>query len=275
MPHELKIISFNVGLTRLKFIPFNYNFVPFVNERVRLLPNALLNAGADVICLQEVFENGLFRKLRAELSAVYPYAFHNNKGWKLFNKGLAIFSKYQFEHMSEVSFKTMALEKFAQKGASIIRFVEEPYESIILANVHFPYGGYINNSPAFAPIVTLRNKAIEHLHQVLSGLGHYVVLAGDFNFGPTAAEQNYEYLQSLGYHNLTQEEVTWDPENPMNKLFTLMKPQSLDHIFINNHFNKRLSSSESRVLFNEPVPASNDDAINLSDHYGVGVRLSF
>lgn len=275
MAPYLQVVSFNVGLTRLKFVPFNYNFVPFVTERVRLLPAALLATNADVICLQEVFENGLFRRLRADLVSAYPYTYHNNKGWKLFNKGLAIFSKYKFEHLNEVSFKTIALEKFAQKGASIIRFLEGPYESMVLANVHFPYGGYINNSPAFAPIVTLRNKAIEQLHQVLCSLGEQVIMAGDFNFGPTAAEPNYEYLLSLRYHNLTGEEVTWDPENPMNKLFTLMKPQSLDHIFVNDTLIRQIANSTSQVLFKEPAQTPDGRLINLSDHYGVGVKIVF
>jgi exonuclease III len=274
VPNQLKIISFNVGLTRLKFTPFNYNFVPFVTERVGLLPESLKKEDADVICLQEVFENGLFKKLRAELASHYPYSYHDNKGWKLFNKGLAIFSKYKFEHISEVSFKTIALEKFAQKGASVIRFIQGPFDSMVLANVHFPYGGYIGNSQAFAPIVALRNKAIDHLHQVLAGLGTFVIMAGDFNFGPAMAEQNYDYTLSLGYKNLTNEEVTWDPQNPMNKLFTMMKPQSLDHIFVNDSLRAKITESKSEVLFKESVKTKKGNSINLSDHYGAGVTFS-
>ncbi len=269
MNRELKIISFNVGLTRLKFIPFNYNFVPLVSDRVRLLPASLKAEGADVICLQEVFERGLFKKLRAELMDMYPYSYHGNKGWKLFNKGLAIFSKHKFEHVSEIGFKTLGLEKFAQKGASVVRFIEGPYEKLMLANVHFPYGGYIGSAPAFAPIVALRDKAIEHLHQALLRLGHLVVMAGDFNFGPTMTQQNYEYLLSLGYKNLTSEEITWDPENPLNKLFTMMKPQSLDHIFVNNTLFEKISSVTNRVLFKESIRLPNGNTVNLSDHYGV------
>lgn len=275
MKKELKIISFNVGLTRLKFTPFNYNFVPFVADRVRLLPESLAAQGADVICLQEVFENGLFKKLRAELLSSYPYSYHDNKGWKLFNKGLAVFSKYKFEHVTEINFKTIAFEKFAQKGASIIRFIQGPYKTIVLANVHFPYGGYIGNSQAFAPIVALRNKAIDHLHHVLDGLGKFVIMAGDFNFGPTTAEQNYEYVQSLGYKNLTSEEITWDPENPMNKLFTLMKPQSLDHIFANSKLFEKIVTVKNQVLFKETRQTSGGRMINLSDHYAVSVNLNF
>jgi exonuclease III len=275
MHKELKILSLNVGLTRLKFTPFSYNFVPFVTDRVRMLPSSLTAENADVICLQEVFENGLFKKLRAELKGIYPYAYHDNKGWKLFNKGLAIFSKYKFEHVSEVSFKTIALEKFAQKGASIIRFIQGPHDSLILANVHFPYGGYIGNSQAFAPIIALRNKAIEHLHQTLEGLGKLVIMAGDFNFGPAMAEQNYEYTQSLGYQNLTSEEITWDPENPMNKLFTLMKPQSLDHIFVNTRLFEKIVTVKNQVLFKESLQTPRGRTVNLSDHYGVVATILY
>lgn len=275
MQKELKIISFNVGLTRLKFTPFNYNFVPFVTDRVRLLPESLRAEDADIVCLQEVFEGGLFKKLRAELKAVYPYAYHDNKGWKLFNKGLAVFSKHRFEHVGEIGFKTIGVEKFAQKGASVIRVIEGVYAGLVLANVHFPYGGYVGHSPAFAPITALRDKAIEHLHQALEKFGHLVIMAGDFNFGPAIAYQNYEYLLSLGYKNLTGEEVTWDPENTMNKLFTLMKPQSVDHIFANTNLFKKIHRFKNQVLFKESLTTRSGRVLNLSDHYGVVATLSY
>ncbi len=275
MTAELKILSFNVGLTRLKFIPFNYNLVPLVADRAKLIPAALATEVADVVCLQEVFENRLFKQLRAELKDIYPYAYHNNSGWKLFNKGLAIFSKHKFEHIDEVGFKTLGIEKFAQKGASLIRFVQGPHAGLVVANVHFPYGGYVGSAPAFAPIVALRDRAIEHLHQTLDKIGQLVVMAGDFNFGPTMAEQNYEYLLSLGYANLTSEKITWDPENTMNKFFTLMRPHSLDHIFANIGLSKRISAFRSRVLFNEPMMSAKGKEAYLSDHYGVMVTVRY
>ncbi len=275
MQEELTIISFNVGLTRLTFIPFKYNFVPMVAERVQLVPAALKMHTADVICLQEVFENRLFKKLKHELSDMYPYAYHDNKGWKLFNKGLAIFSKHRFEHIHEIGFKTVGIEKFAHKGASVIRFIQGPHTGLVLANVHFPYGGYVGNSQAFAPIVALRNKMIDHLHGVLREVGQQVVMAGDFNFGPTVAEQNYEYVLSLGYTNLTNEEITWDPKNPMNRLFLFARPHSLDHIFTGTQFMKRITHFKNEVLFKNPVTLKNGAEINLSDHFGVLATLRY
>lgn len=268
-------MTFNVGLTRLIFTPFNYNFVPRVAERVAILPGALRAELADVICLQEVFESRLFKKLRAELRESYPYAYHDNKGWKLFNKGLAIFSKYPFEHIGEVGFKTIGVEKFVRKGASVVRFLGGPHKDLVLANVHFPYGGYVGTAQAFAPIVTLRNRAIEHLHQVLERVGSLVVMAGDFNFGPTVAEQNYEYLLSLGYTNVTGEAVSWDPKNPLNKLFPLVKEHALDHIFVNTRFGERLGEFTHRVLFTEPVPLHHGGTTHLSDHYGVMATVRY
>jgi len=64
---SIKIASFNAGLVR--------GGVALVDERVPLIAPAIEKTGADVICLQEVWGDEDYEKIRASLADKYPHAF--------------------------------------------------------------------------------------------------------------------------------------------------------------------------------------------------------
>ena len=65
------LTTFNVGL--LEIFGGLYRPVPFVGERLRALPDALVNLGSDVIALQEIYSDVHRRYLSSEVREVYPF----------------------------------------------------------------------------------------------------------------------------------------------------------------------------------------------------------
>jgi hypothetical protein len=55
----------------------------------------------------------------------------------------------------------------------------------------------------------------------------------------------------------------------------MMKPQSIDHIFVNEGLFEKISSATNRVLFKDSIKLSTGDVVNLSDHYGVVASVQF
>ena len=70
----MKIVTYNAGLLNLKMAGISLKKVPaFIEERCKVLPTVLRESGADIICLQEVFEYRHREFLKKELSDLYPY----------------------------------------------------------------------------------------------------------------------------------------------------------------------------------------------------------
>jgi endonuclease/exonuclease/phosphatase family metal-dependent hydrolase len=63
----LKLLTYNVGLA--------HGAVALADERLPLLPGALEQTGADVVCLNEVWTDDDYESIQAGLQAAYPYSF--------------------------------------------------------------------------------------------------------------------------------------------------------------------------------------------------------
>jgi len=66
-PHVSRLATFNAGLAR--------NYVPLAEDRVTPVTQALAALDADVLCLQEVWEEGDTAQIHAGTKATYPHAF--------------------------------------------------------------------------------------------------------------------------------------------------------------------------------------------------------
>jgi len=65
---EISFLTFNAGLDPTTVL--NYA------ERLKVLPQALADTGADVVCLQEVWKEADEKKIADDLKLVYPYRFY-------------------------------------------------------------------------------------------------------------------------------------------------------------------------------------------------------
>jgi len=263
----VKILTFNTGLLELSVGSLHFDVVPYVNERIALLPEALRKTDADIICLQEIFRLEDMERLRS-LSKAYPYMYVSDHRNVLKRNGLCILSKYPFAVKGEIRFKTAGVEKFIRKGAIRIRITDGEYKGLEVVNVHFPYGGFGSFSQTLPRTVRMRGKNIHRLHKKIHADARTTILAGDFNSGPRFSPENFRQIKSLGYEQISNGYITWDVENPLNLMFPASVSKTIDHIFINKKRDYEFSVVESIKVFDTSIE-HNGQSYFLSDHFGV------
>jgi exonuclease III len=263
----VKILTFNTGLLELSVGKLSFDVVPYVEERAQLLPVYLKEADADVVCLQEIFRLEDMEILRT-ISDTYPHMYVSDHKNILKRNGLCIMSKHPFEVTHELKYKTKGVEKFVKKGAVKIRITEGMYTGVEVVNTHFPYGGFGSSSQTLRSTVRLRNKNIQQLHKKIHKENTTTIVAGDFNFGPNIAPENYRKVLSLGYEKVSNGDITWDVENPLNLMFPTSVSKSIDHIFVNEKRDLDFSVLESARVFDTPIKIDGKPAF-LSDHFGL------
>jgi endonuclease/exonuclease/phosphatase family metal-dependent hydrolase len=265
--YSVKILTFNTGLLEVSVGSLSFDVVPRVNERIALLPGALRKTDADIVCLQEIFRLEDMENLRS-LSDIYPHMYVSDHKNFLKRNGLCILSKYPFSIEDELMFKTSGIEKFVKKGAVKAIITEGPYAGIEVVNVHFPYGGFGSYSQTLPSTTRKRNKNINHLHQKIHSDTSTTILAGDFNFGPTVSPENFRLIKSLGYEQVSNGDITWDVENPLNLMFPALVSATIDHIFVNKKRDYEFSVIQSERIFDVLIETE-EGPVFLSDHFGL------
>ncbi len=123
---RLKLLTFNLWTIELPVPRFVFEDSKDIDSRLQLLPEKVLQTGADILVFQEVWREQRkvylierFRKLG------YPYSIHNRAHGGLLERGalgngLLIISKYPLSEeprLLRFSRYTRAIEYFARKGA--------------------------------------------------------------------------------------------------------------------------------------------------------------
>jgi endonuclease/exonuclease/phosphatase family metal-dependent hydrolase len=264
----MKIVSFNVGLLvyDLVKIPF-FKTTPYVEDRLKALPEALIKVNADLIALQEIYCVDHKQFLCREVIERYPYIHYVHKGFRIsMENGLMFLSKTPLNSVKQINFKNIRLEEylFAQTGYSKFELHRND-KKFFVYNIHFTAGGILG--PEHKRSDKLRGHQIEQLLKDISSDncdGH--ILIGDFNCGPSVSEINYNALIAAGFKNISSNALTWDPKNPLNSngIHKYCPPQSIDHIMLNFE-----CEHETKVCFDKANIKSSIGNITLSDHYGI------
>jgi endonuclease/exonuclease/phosphatase family metal-dependent hydrolase len=262
--------------------------VPYRDERLPHIIDALEGIGADVVCLQEVFSIQHCERLTSTLRKVYPHFVRHDNGNRLrLSHGLLTLSKFPVRRSAFVPFATAPrFERFwIRRGALAATMDLGADESPInIVNVHTTSGGRGGSETSAADRV--RDMQIRELHAVASALPGRTLICGDFNAGPEASPKNYKTILSKGYIDafaLLHPEaagvtpaVTWDPTNELNDQtgrFADSPPQRVDHIFLNGSAMATLEAAETRIEFEAPRVPVAGKTVTLSDHFGLFVRL--
>lgn len=270
MSDQFRILTFNTGLARLKYGLFCFDLVAHVKLRLRQLPAACTTLEIDLICFQEVYEESHAQFIIDAMRTSHPFSHATSgRGYK-HSTGLLTLSRYPFEIVDDVEFKTHGEEVVTKKGFVLARFTNGPLMGTMIANVHFPYGGL---GAVFEPlpiVVKARTSALRALDEKIRIVTDHAIILGDFNFGPDVGRKNFFEIEALKYCNATNGRVTWDTTNPLNRFFPLTKSQSIDHIFLSNILHARFLNHQHEVVFNTPMlHGSRKKPMFLSDHYGV------
>lgn len=282
----LKFLTYNAGL--LKIGLFGKTILepaPYVEERFRHLAPALLDCGADIIALQEVYDRRHQEGLSAALSAEYPYqAVSPTRAFRPLGSALMLFSKHPIESVEHPRFSHIPFDEqlFVDKGMIIANVRVAGLGTVRLANAHHTSGGALWHPEGWLA-KRARRRQYEELFEILNGdrADHRLAL-GDFNAGPEATTENYLHLLSYGYADAWSlcrgqgSRPTWEACNPLNVRgpHCRTSSQRLDHVLLGPSMTEAVRVAAADVVFNEPqVELPDGRRVTISDHYGLSIDL--
>jgi sphingomyelin phosphodiesterase 2 len=145
---RVTLLTFNVGLLQMNlfgFIPIFAN-PEYVSQRRPHIPQKIREINADIVSIQECYEDKHADFIMHSLADLYPYtARHRSPGfapWK-FQNGLLFLSKYPIlESYIEKLHKAAPLEMWMANKSNLVMTVSIPsLGSVTLVNSHTTAGG--------------------------------------------------------------------------------------------------------------------------------------
>lgn len=282
---EVRLATFNLGLLQIK-APFGYivkESPPHVEERFPYICEALANCTAQIVALQEIYEQSHVDALLAAVKDKYPHhARGNTHYWGQFHNGLLFLSQFPIDYWDiKKHAQSSALEQIFGSKACLTVHIETPVGKLCLANLHTTAGGGTNTESEDCD--TVRESELQEAIDVCeqwAQLGCKSLVVGDLNCGPEASAPNYDFMEQQGYVDMVKpfaEEVgpTWDATSKLNNMevFAESPSQRIDHFFA--HKDAGLVAIAAKKLFTDSVVPLDEggELVPLSDHYGVEVLL--
>lgn len=282
---KLKVLSFNLGLLRVTIKGKKiFEFTPFLEERFTQILEKLKSCGADVICVQEIFNKLDALRLVEELKSIYPYHFCPRADYYLrYSSGLVVLSKVPLKKSSFQKFYNSTWDEklYVDKGF-IKTYIDFDDFLVQLINAHTTAGGYFKH-PENKKINNIRDTQIRQILKSKDTSSHMTLIAGDLNCGPQTSQENFDLFKKDGFLDVFQYQdnglYTWDIKNPLNtNSFHATSPsQRIDHILYKIHEKKEWNHEESQIVYKEPIVKVQglikENIITMSDHYGVKATI--
>jgi endonuclease/exonuclease/phosphatase family metal-dependent hydrolase len=292
---QLKVLTFNTWLVRTAL----KDFAEQVDERTKLLPLYLNSTNADIIALQEVWDEELRDQIVSEMKNM-GYTYSATAGRPSMGNGLLLLSKFELSshvELLEFSDYTAFDEYFVKKGA-------------IKAKANVPNIGWVDFFVSHLGAVTFDEGSNEYNHdheRIRANQAKELVnfirynteypltfVAADLNAnynkwinGRYTNEPSNEYKLMTEYLRLVDSFMslnrdhlplwTFDPKtNPYagDGFFSVIPSELIDYIFVSS--SPRISTTKSDLVLNEDIPQSKCDSLGiqicpkrLSDHSGV------
>lgn len=230
--------------------------------RLQQLTDEIIEADADIICLQEVAD----RERHDDFAALRGYAFSH---WQV-QTGLSILSRYPIERVSDFGYGTLACIQAGNK-------------SLLIINVHLPWESILS-----------REKVIVDIVKETAGIeADYTFISGDFNSSDNSSVHRFltgkqSLLESdADFFDLAEvfAEMTgikasdtldfrknprWGTVQPKN---TIEMNQRFDWILLKNPYPAELPVLKNFEVFGTAV--SERTQLAASDHYGVIAEIDF
>ena len=190
MLNTIKIVSYNIcGL------PWWGNLFGDPYDRIDKITDFLIKTDADVICLQEVFDAGLFIILKTKLHN-YNY-YYPRKGKNVLESGLVIFCKSKIIQKKYEKFVDYCGEdRFCDKGYQTVN-IKIKNKVFTIINTH------LNADAIFSLYSHCEKTRLNQINQLLSSIGkkikNDIIFCGDFNidFTTTIGKNIYKKICNL------------------------------------------------------------------------------
>lgn len=280
----IRILSLNVGL--LDFLFGRIRPTPFVEERLKALPQALIELDADIVALQEIYSDRHCRWLQAAVAKHFPYVGRVSAGaLSGLANGLLVLSRYPLEARLTL-FDSAPIDEWLFDHKGVLRTeISLPSGRLILYNLHTTAGGLFHHPEHINSDRHRQRQLIQVFELAAHDKDALVLIVGDVNAGPGVSDGNYRLFEENNYldlHHLANagvEEATWEPNNPLNfnGPHRTSPPQRIDHVFARAEDIrlKRFVPSSSRIVLREArVGVSDGSRVCVSDHFGVMTHIA-
>eukprot|EP00917_Polyrhabdina_sp_WS-2016_P015962 GHVP01034596.1.p1 GENE.GHVP01034596.1~~GHVP01034596.1.p1 ORF type:complete len:558 (-),score=94.50 GHVP01034596.1:513-2186(-) len=202
---KITIITFNAGLLEYRLCGATwYSNPPFARQRLAHLPIAIRGTEADIVGLQEIFDENRAQYLIEKLRDIYPYVARASSGSRMaLHNGLMLLSRWEIKNFRFIPFHSVTtIEKyFASKGILETTVDIPGIGSVSFLNMHLASGAV---DPESESMETLRNEEIEQLLNVAedSFSNHRIpVVLGDLNAAPDTCSTNYQAFTERGWED--------------------------------------------------------------------------
>ena len=263
---EVSIMTYNI-----KMLPRGANsFVHhFPLKRARLIPDKLIEEGADVIVFQEAFDGIAVRILRKKLKVAYPYnmGFQNRKviSYKRAG-GVLIFSKYPLKEIESIRYsQCKGIDCAGNKGAMLVE-VAHPAGRFQVFGTHMQAGGGKElKESQYAEVGELLRR-----HEQ-AGVPQFA--AGDFNTKKADPVLYDTLVRALQAEDGTiSGDLQYTSDHSLNDMedYKPEKRNVIDYVFYKGNGIKPISTKRYVRRFTQQWDAKHKD---LSDHFAMVLRM--
>ncbi len=258
---EIKVLSWNVFM-----LPRPIKF-SLQAERTPLIISEMLKSNADIIFLQEAFQNKFQKEVLKKTKQQYPHQFYLGResgSFTVYGSGVYLLSRYPFKILNKVYFDDCTgADCFASKGTFLAEFTIPDGPKIQFAPTHMQAGG--KNS-------AIRLKQLSDINSILSinaQNGVPQILIGDLNID---ALEGDEFKTALDFMHMNSTPLEGEP-GYTNGFPTICytKPGD-DHKELIDHIWLKPLISTAKVYHQKVRPFSgklDGKECPLSDHYAV------
>jgi endonuclease/exonuclease/phosphatase family metal-dependent hydrolase len=244
--NKIKVVSYNICS-----LPYYINIFGNPRARINNIIKFIDNIDADILCLQEVFDNYIrTRLIRAFNKKYYMYYGESSVFYKM-NNGLLTLSKFPIIYKKTIKFNNLSGEDYlSKKGIHYITVtVDRPGfpSKLTILNTHL-------NADAFFSFRVLclstRTKQLNQIIQLLNKINNNVLLCGDFNtdFNIDLIEEYNNIINTKKNSINSKRFVTFPDEN-----------RQLDYIFYLS--NKKIKLKKNYKMY--PTDTSDHNVLEL------------
>lgn len=275
-------MTINLGLLDYKIFGETIFSNPYYSdERIKFIPKALLKYDADIIVIQECYDEVHFKFISDHLKLIYPYIARKDKIRNILqlHNGLALFSKYPIKSVNLFPYLNSDIfEKYFGNKCLLVTEILIENKILSLFNIHLTAGGY---NPESLESTKKRSSQIKELISIVNYYltkGTIPIILGDFNSGPIRINENYNYMLNNEFidshiYNNNKIDFTWSPNNVKNFVHQNATVDKIDHLFFYK-YNKNINVIDSKIiLYEKNIKINNNEYCSISDHNGLLTTL--
>lgn len=266
----LKVLSWNVFLTP------NIAHASLQAKRAPYIAGYVLQSGADVVVLQEMFHKKASSIIEDSLKRMYPYYTPRTKGgFMKTNSGVQVFSKYPLDSSKVMQYRDCSgVDCMARKSAVMV-FLDISGQKLQLVGTHMQSGGKSKK-------VDVRKKQLlqmtSELLEPYARTGVPQLIAGDLNIDYHHLEEYLPMREMLGTDEFRIDGeyrlTTSSESNDLCKRFFDPSAQMLDYILV-RHSSTFVAMKWWQIMRPiMPAPLKNRFR-DMSDHYPVMAKISW